>query len=258
MKFFWSLGGFGRILESMNGHRSIIISSLLFILAILVSCIPVGESNQQSFVPSLTASKTLHHTSTSTPTVQPSISETAPPSRTVTPIVLQTASQTVQPTQTRILVVSPTRFKLPRPTRTLTPTVSFTHTTSASPTMTETAPPTETAKPAPTVCPIATEELFSVEPVISPTDQLTQIIKVYIGNGEEVRIVTESGTFTMASGPFLVEIALLPNTVHHLEVFARVRQVISWDGCIYGGYTMSTTTDDTGAPLIIVQGLPTP
>jgi hypothetical protein len=99
-----------------------------------------------------------------------------------------------------------------------------------------------------------------VDPVTSPTDQLTQVITVHIGNGEEVRVVTESGTFTVTGsvGRFMVEISLLPNTVHHLEVFARVRQVTSWDGCIYGGYTLRTTTDDQGAPLTIAQGAPTP
>jgi WD40 repeat protein len=99
-----------------------------------------------------------------------------------------------------------------------------------------------------------------VDPVTSPTDELSQIIVVRIGNGEEVTVVTESGTFTVKGNfiPFQVEIPLLPNTVHHLEVIAKVRKVIVFPGCIYGGYTMRTTRDGNGAPLTIVQGDPVP
>ena len=221
-----------------------IIPFLFFALTILASCIPAatGEPSQEPPVPS----------STTTQTDLPTISETAQLSLTITSTGSPTASQTVQLTQTFLPIVSPIVSKPPRPTRTFTPT--------ASPTITETVQPTETAEPSATYCPQATAEAFSVDPVTSPTDQLTQVITVYIGNGQEVRVVTESGTFTVTGsvGPFLVEISLLPNTVHHLEVFAKVRQVTSWNGCIYDGYTLRTTTDNQGAPLTIVQGAPTP
>src|SRR5687768_14968833 len=109
-----------------------------------------------------------------------------------------------------------------------------------------------------TVCPFGTAEPLWVEPITSPTDKLSQTIVVRIGYGEEVTVVTESGTFTATgnfdaySNPALVEITLLPNTVHNLQVSARVR-TITTGGCPYGGYTLTTTTDRQGAPLTIVQ-----
>jgi hypothetical protein len=228
-----------------------IIPFLLFALTILVSCIPVatGEPSQEPPVPS----------STTTQTDLPIISETAQPSLTITSTGSPTASQTMQLTQTFIPIVSPIVSKPPRPTRTFTPT--------ASPTITATVQPTETAEPSATYCPQATAEPFWVDPVTSPTDQLSQVIAVHIGKGEEVTVVTESGTFTVTgdfsyhSNPALVEISLLPNTVHHLEVTAKVGRgpgSSPVENCIYGGYTLRATTDDQGAPLTIVQGAPTP
>jgi len=232
-----------------------IIPFLFFALTILVSCIPIatGEPSEEPLVPS----------STTTQTDLPIISETAQPSLTITSTGSPTASQTMQLTQTFLPIVSPIVSKPPRPTRTFTPTASPTITPTVSPTITETVQPTETAEPSATYCPQATAEPFWVDPVTSPTDQLTQVITVYIGRGEEVRVVTESGTFTVtgSGGPFLVEISLLPNTVHHLEVFAKVRRgpgSSPVENCMYGGYTLSTTTDDQGIPLTIVQGAPTP
>lgn len=128
------------------------------------------------------------------------------------------------------------------PTETITPTAS------ASPTITR----------SPTHCPIATQEIFQVAPVTSPTDQLSQVIDVHIGLGEEVTVITESGTFTDTDSPFQVEISLLPNTVHHLEVIGKVKTVVKENGCIYGGHSFSTTRDSQGAPLTIVQGDPVP
>jgi hypothetical protein len=104
-----------------------------------------------------------------------------------------------------------------------------------------------------------------VEPVTSPTDQLTQVITVHIGNGEEVTVITESGAFTVTgkfnayTSPALVEIALIPNTEHHLQVLAKVRIIPRSSGCNYEGvYTLSTTKDRQGAPLTIIQVAPTP
>jgi len=104
-----------------------------------------------------------------------------------------------------------------------------------------------------------------VDPVTSPTNQLTQVITVYIGNGEEVTVETESGTFTVTgqfnhhTTPAKVEITLLPNTVHHLEVTAKVRSGLTGPGnCTYGGYILRTMNDRNGAPLVIAQGAATP
>jgi hypothetical protein len=114
------------------------------------------------------------------------------------------------------------------------------------------------ATPTPTLCPLSTPELFMVEPVVSPTGLLTQTVTVRIGNGVAVTVTAESGVFTTAGSfdaynhPALVEVALLPNTTHHLRVFATVRTV-NQGGCIYGGYTLSTDRDRHGAALTIVQ-----
>lgn len=175
--------------------KRVIVPILLFVLTILVSCIPAvtGEPNQQPPIP------------------------------------------------------SPTASELGQPTRTITPTASV----------------TQALAPSATLCPIPTQELFWVDPVTSPTDRLSQVITVHIGNGEEVTVITESGTFSMTGNasaysiPASVEISLLPNTVHHLEVIAKVRTILA-GGCMYGGYTLRTTRDSQGTPLTIVQGEPIP
>jgi hypothetical protein len=112
----------------------------------------------------------------------------------------------------------------------------------------------------PTLCPVATPEPLWVEPITSPADQLTQTITVYLGNGEAVTVTAESGTFAAPgnfdafANPARVDVALLANTVHHLRVFGKVRTV-EWDGCVYGGYTLSTIWDRYGGPLVITQVL---
>jgi hypothetical protein len=121
--------------------------------------------------------------------------------------------------------------------------------------LTSTPTPTATSSPTPTaLCPRATPEYLAVDAVTSPTEELTQWVTVHMGNMEVVTITAESGIFTSPDG--YVELQLLPNTIHHLEVGARVRTIISHNGCVYGGYTLRTTTDRDGAPLIIVQGKP--
>jgi hypothetical protein len=113
-------------------------------------------------------------------------------------------------------------------------------------------------EPTVTYCPIPTPELFLVDPVISTTDQLSQVVTVYLGNGEAVTVTAESGTFAATGAfdaythPALVEVALLPGGLHRLRVFGKVR-VIEHDGCIYGGYTLSTQRDRFGNPLVIRQ-----
>jgi hypothetical protein len=100
-----------------------------------------------------------------------------------------------------------------------------------------------------------------VEPVTSPTDLLSQWITIHVGYGTEVTISTESGTFTVTGSfgvyadPALVEIALLPDTVHHLDVSARIQPPPQQD-CAFSSYTRQTTQDRNGALLVIVQGKP--
>ncbi len=105
-----------------------------------------------------------------------------------------------------------------------------------------------------TLCPQATPEFFNVEPVTSPTGELSQIITVDLGNGEAITITTESGTFTAPFDTFPkeIEIELLPDTTHNLTVEGRVREVVQGE-CTYGGYTLSTTRDRYGDPLVIEQ-----
>lgn len=106
-------------------------------------------------------------------------------------------------------------------------------------------------------CPEATPEFFNVDPVTSPTDTLSQIITVDLGNGEAITITTESGTFTAPFNTFPkeIEITLLPDTTHNLTVEGRVREVVQGE-CTYGGYTLRTTRDRYGDPLVIEQKQP--
>ncbi len=119
------------------------------------------------------------------------------------------------------------------------------------------AEPTNGQTPPTVECPVATPEFFTVEPVTSPTDQLSQIVTVDLGNGETITVTTESGTFTSPFDTFPkeIEITLLPDTTHNLTVEGRVREVVQGE-CTYGGYTLTTTTDRYGAPLIIEQRQP--
>ena len=115
-----------------------------------------------------------------------------------------------------------------------------------------TGSPTEPSEAA--ACPVATPEFFNVEPVTSPTNELSQIVTVDLGNGEAITITTESGTFTAPFDTFPkeIEITLLPDMTHNLTVEGRVREVVRGE-CIYGGYTLSTTRDRYGDTLVIEQ-----
>ena len=114
-----------------------------------------------------------------------------------------------------------------------------------------------TADPAdvtPTVqCPVATPELFQVDPVTSPTTADTQMISVYLGLAESITISSEAGSVTVpaAGYPTEVEIPLQAGTTHNLTVEGSVQTVTQSNGCTYGGYTLSTTTDRNGDPLVI-------
>ena len=149
---------------------------------------------------------------------------------------------------------------VPASTETPTPTASPPNTATASvtPTGTPTETPTPTATalpsvtPTSTLCPMSTPEPFWVEPVISPTDLLTQTLIVRIGNGDAVTVTTASGVFTRTGSfnaygnPALVVLTLLPDTTHQLAVEAHVRPIGAWGGCMYGDYTLSTNRDRNG------------
>ena len=87
---------------------------------------------------------------------------------------------------------------------------------------------------------------------------MTQTVTVRIGNGDAVTVTTQAGTFVATgnfgytSNPARVTVELAPSETNFLTVQAHVRRTSS-SGCPYGGYTLSTTSDRTGAPLVIVQ-----
>ena len=102
-------------------------------------------------------------------------------------------------------------------------------------------------------CPEATPEAFYVEPVTSPTDQMTQVVTVSLGLGESITIESEAGVQTVeASFPTLIEVELVPNSENNLTVSGKVQEVQQGD-CLYGGYTLTTTRDRYGDPLVIEQ-----
>ena len=124
----------------------------------------------------------------------------------------------------------------------------------ATPTASVSLSPTTT----PTICPMATPEPLWVDPVVSPTDLLTQTIRAAIGNGDAVTVTTQTGVYTTTGvfsvmDPDLVTIDLAPNQTNALTVTAHVRQMPGPGGCPYGGYSLSTITDRNGGPLRIVQ-----
>lgn len=113
---------------------------------------------------------------------------------------------------------------------------------------------TPTPTPTPLHCATTTPEPLYVDPVTSPTDELMQTIYVNAGNNADyLEVSSEAGTF-LGEHPFdRVEVSLLPDTANHLRVTSHIRRIVE-DGCTYGDYTLTTTTDLHGAPLTIVQG----
>lgn len=125
-----------------------------------------------------------------------------------------------------------------------------------SPTADRQQPTTDRRPPTadtPTDCPNpATPEPLWVDPVLSPTDALSQKISVTLGRGREISIASEAGTVTLRGNfsnvqPVEIEIPLLPNTTHNLVVSGRVEYA---SGCFY---TLQTRIDRMGNPLVIVQ-----
>jgi hypothetical protein len=128
-------------------------------------------------------------------------------------------------------------------------------------TPTQTLSPTITATFTRTPCPVETPEPLFVDPLTSPTDRLSQVVVVHVGNGDSVSVQHEFGTETVegdfsVSNPARVEIQLQPNTTHNLLVAAHVRETIV-GACRYGNYVLRTTANRFGSPLVIVhRGLP--
>lgn len=134
-----------------------------------------------------------------------------------------------------------------------TPTGTSTATLTAPPPSATTLP-TLTPTPSPTAgCPIpATPEPLWVNPVLSPTNALTQKIAVTLGRGREITVSSEGGTFTQqgefsTARPVEFEIPLVPNTANNLLVTGRVEYA---PGCFY---TLQARTDRVGNPLVIIQ-----
>src|SRR5688572_511661 len=126
------------------------------------------------------------------------------------------------------------------------------HALTPTPTRTPTRTPTPTAP-----CLPATPEPLRVEPVTSPTDQLSQVIIVGIGNGEVVTVTAPAGVYVVTGtfsiiSPALVTINLISNITNNLMVMGQVKPM----GC-HGGYNLSTTHDKYGGPLSILQVPPT-
>lgn len=148
-------------------------------------------------------------------------------------------------TPTRVSIVTPTVLPSPLPSATFTPVP-------APPTPTVAA--TVTALPLPTAgCPNpATPEPLWVDPVVSPTNLLTQKISVILGHGREISVTSNAGTATQhgefsLAQPAVLEVQLAPNVSNELVVTGQVEYA---PNCFY---TLQTRVDRTGQPLVIVQ-----
>lgn len=147
---------------------------------------------------------------------------------------------------TRVSAATQTASPLPPPSATPTPTFA------PPPTATEAA--TVTALPLPTVsCPNpATPEPLWVDPVVSPTNLLTQNVSVILGRGREISVtsnagtVTQQGEFSIAQ-PVVLQVPLAPNAANELLVTGKVEYA---PNCFY---TLQTRVDRMGQPLVIVQ-----
>lgn len=149
-------------------------------------------------------------------------------------------------TPTKASVMTQTASPAPPPTATFTPT--------SVPLPTATALTTVTALPLPTAsCPNpATPEPLWVDPVVSPTNLLTQKISVTLGRGRELSITSNAGTVTQqgefsVAQPVVLEVPLAPNISNELLVTGKVEYA---PNCFY---TLQTRVDRMGQPLVIVQ-----
>lgn len=113
------------------------------------------------------------------------------------------------------------------------------------------ATPTATA----TICPQATPEIFLIDPVTSPTSELSQTLVVRLGRGEWVRASGPAGTVTVNApdldGLFRITVPLAANTTNDILVEGKVELVgTPGETCVYGDYILSRTVS-------IVQESPT-
>ncbi len=124
----------------------------------------------------------------------------------------------------------------------------------ASNTPTQITLPTVVSTSVPTLCPQATPELFYVAAVKSPTNLLTQTIKINIGNGDRVTVTATSpaSTTVISSETLVVEVPLQVNATTRLTVEAHVRDMSS-GGCKFGDYVLRTERDRDGKLLEITQ-----
>ncbi len=157
-------------------------------------------------------------------------------------IALFGAMQTNAPAPTRVSAVTPTASPVPpsaTPTA-LPPTATVVTTVTALP-----LPTAACANP-------ATPEPLWVDPVVSPTNLLTQEISVTLGRGRQVSVtsnagtVTQQGEFSIAQ-PVVLQVPLAPNVTNELLVTGKVEYA---PDCFY---TLQTRVDRTGKPLVIVQ-----
>lgn len=148
---------------------------------------------------------------------------------------------------------------------TLPPTAKPSQPTAIPTQATMTAPPSPLAPtPSPTRgCGLpATPEPLWVDPVVSPTNLLTQNIAVTLGRGREISITSNAGTvmqrgeFSLTQ-PVTLQVPLAPDTLNELLVTAKIEYE---PNCFY---MLQTRVDRLGQPLIIAQtnsavGKPTP
>ncbi len=87
---------------------------------------------------------------------------------------------------------------------------------------------------------------------------LTQTLTISLNNGETITVTAPAAIFVAAGGasglpvPATVEIDLHPDSLNSLQGQGRVR-VVQQNGCTYGGYTLTTSQDRLGNPLVIQQ-----
>lgn len=158
-----------------------------------------------------------------------------------------TATPAVTPT-VQIAVLDVSRTPLP-PTATSTRAPVTDAPTDVPTSVPPTAAPTI---PTPTCPGPATPEPLWVDPVISPTDELSQKVSVILGRGKQISITSEGGTISLQGDfstgrPVALDVPLAPNLENHLVVSGTVGYA---PGC---EYTLQTRVDRNGAPLVIVQ-----
>lgn len=127
----------------------------------------------------------------------------------------------------------------------LTPFQAFALTTTPlPPTFTRTPTLTATAS----LCALPTAVSMTVSPVVSPTSDTTQIVKVNVF-AASVTVTSEAGSFTSntsVSGVFSIPVTLVPNSTNHLQAVATITSACR-------PYNLSRSVDSAGNPLTIVQ-----